>query len=125
MNEFIVWDKQDKEFREDYLVSGDLDLSYIGTDVSNYRCTVHQYIGKKDINNKKIYADCSIVEFWFDNGKERVFLKGYFTYNDIDLRYEVDILGDSKYVYLDYVHEYFTCFRIVDTIQKNKLGLIK
>ena len=98
-------------------------------------------IGLKDINGKSIYADCSIVEFEHKyrtrtrtfNGflnsqsfaKEQCeLLQGFFTWNSDKLRYEIDILNHDFFICLDFVST-MKNFKIIDTIQENRLGLIK
>ena len=139
MNEFIVWDEKFKKFVDtDNIImdlkSGGLKGIYGGLGyVDTWK--LFNYIGKKDINNKKIYADSSIVEFIYRGKKiglfgehishEAVSLVGFFTYNNDEARYEVDILGDDKYVCLNFDSDNFRDINIIDTIQENKLGLIK
>lgn len=133
MTEFIVWDKVLKYFMDDDLnISKDGELIRLNKwgesdclDIDNL--SVHNYIGKKDSNDNKIYADSSIVEFVFKDSKtsENVKLKGFFTWNDEDLRYEIDILNDSDYICLNYRIDLICNMKIIDTIQENKLGLIK
>ena len=126
MNEFIVWDKEDKKFESTYDISQDGDLIFCGEYVDNSRCSVHQYIGKKDINNKKIYADCSIVEFDKESGGHSESLKGYFRESS-PMIFQLVIL-DSPYWNILYWHEWIhqlKNFKIIDTIQENNLGLIK
>lgn len=102
------------------------------------------YIRLNDINNNKIYADCSIVEFIlkdevkfvdFTGRKPTIWneikMIGYFTFNVEDLRYKINIIDWDK----NKTKAQFSClyynltnmynFKIIDTIQENKLGLIK
>ena len=77
--EFIVWDKTKNKFSElkgiqffkDGFVVNPRDLIRLRMDeqIGDTQCSLHQYIGKKDINGKKIYDDCSIVEFDYVNEK--------------------------------------------------------
>ncbi len=116
MNEFIVWDKVNKEFGR---ISEAGTISEWSWDecTSNNDYTLHQYIGKTDINGNKIYADSSIVEFNILDSKYR----GFFTYNSARLRYEIEISSKESIIYDGGVKD----FKIIDTIQENKLGLIK
>lgn len=101
-------------------------------------------IGKQDINGQEIYADCSIFEFelidkcLFDDftGKKptilnKINMKGYFVFNNEELRYEIEILDrdksktKSQFICLYFNFETMNNFKIIDTIQENKLGLVK
>ena len=137
MNEFIIWDDGILTFAEamedktpsggfvpfDYIIKCDGYLK--GALYGKYPS--FKYIGLKDINNKKIYADSSIIEFTYIDlkTKENVKLQGYFTWNDEDLRYEIDVLNHSLYICLNYRVNLVVVIKIIDTIQENKLGLIK
>lgn len=81
-------------------------------------------IGLKDINGKSIYADSSIVEF-FDHKQD--YFKGYFTFNITKLAYEIIIFGlNEDFIdVITYCKDDITNLEIIDTIQENKLGLIK
>ena len=90
--------------------------------------------GLKDINGKSIYADSSIVEFTNNNNKKQY--QGYFKYDLYHQRmffwFLCCVRDNKSFGYLgeglDRV-EYLPCamtnFKIIDTIQENKLGLIK
>jgi hypothetical protein len=140
MNEFIVWDKYEEKFLNEENIAingvGTLFEACLDEDVYNLfekqdRFTVHEYIGKGDIKDRKIYADCSIVEFEIflimpdDTIKTQYKLNGIFTFNVDELRYEIDILNHSSFVCLNYNIGNMRNFKIIDTIQENKLGLIK
>jgi len=81
------------------------------------------YIGKTDINNKKIYAGRSIVEFEFT--KDRFTPKrkaiGYYTYNSLELSFMIKLLDDKNEE--NYLYRFTGATKIIDTIQENKLGL--
>lgn len=102
-------------------------------------------IGLKDINGKNIYADRSIFEITLAN---RYKTKGYFYFDIKNLRYffafiDLHIMAVEKFSeyykkahshnYIDekifwsmeYSFELFSDIKIIDTIQENKLGLIK
>lgn len=104
----------------------------------------HKDIGLKDINGKNIYADSSIVEFQlkddvifadFTGAKPTIWneikMIGYFVFDNEDLRYEIDIVDweknktKSNFICLHYNLATMSQFKIIDTIQENKLGLIK
>lgn len=122
MKDFIVWDKVLKCFHLDGRVKLENGiLKPIGKDY-----TIHKGIGLKDINGKSIYADCSIVEWLHQN----VTYQGYFKFNVEKLYYEVIIIGsdmDNIYESVTVAYHYLNmnCLKIIDTIQENKLGLIK
>lgn len=86
-----------------------------------------KFIGINDIDGKKIYADSSIFEFEFNNYK----YYGFISYCNNTLTYSINFLA-----YNDKTHfrssrilsgntASFDNFKVVDTIQENKLGLIK
>jgi len=128
MNEFIVWDKILKKFigksgkttdmctmRNDGLLSLDNDAE------------MFFYIGLKDINNNKIYADCSIVEF----EKYARTYKGVFEFDKCSLSYRLRVIKttDTSIIENEFTFDYIEInecnFKIIDTIQQKKLGLIK
>ena len=82
-------------------------------------------IGLKDINGKSIYANSSIVEWCHPQGN---IYNGYFKWNQKELCYEV-ITIDSNDNYngikLKFFYLQMNNLKIIDTIQENKLGLIK
>lgn len=80
-------------------------------------------VEKLDINNKDIYADSSIIEFrcdiWGNSISPNV---GHFEFNSNTLRYVIVSLCGRRIPYdMEYIHG----LKIIDTIQENKLGLIK
>ena len=84
----------------------------------------------KDINSKSIYSESSIFEFeaivnGFRQQPTTHVLKGSFEFNLDDLRYEINIYNSPLFKCLWYDSQYMSNFKIVDTIQENKLGLIK
>ena len=119
MCEVAVWDKTLNCFHLDGRVKLENGvLEPIGKDY-----TVHQYIGLKDMGNKKIYADSSIVEFGYKVGNASHI--GYFFYSNKDLSYKLKILSkkfnNEEWLYCSSMAD----FIIIDTIQENKLSLIK
>ena len=121
MNEFIVWDKVKKEFTNNWaIIKNSLCYSYSGHwyDANNYQ--VCNYISKKDVNNKKIYADCSIVKW----EKQGIIYCGFFSFDKENLRYEINIWNQDEIVKVDYFYLNHNNFKIIDTIQENKLGLV-
>ena len=125
MNEFIVWDKEEKEFIREFASEVYEPLNDL---LANDSYDFLLYIGKTDINNKKIYADSSIVEFEFVDEKlqnsHHVF--GYFYFNKTELKYWLKILkcDTLKYGHIGFVNSRFNHIKIIDTIQENKLGLL-
>ena len=78
--------------------------------------------GLKDINGKSIYADSSIVEFKNIGSN----YNGYFTFDIVKLCYKIIVL-DIKSVRKEFIFNSNNIenIKIIDTIQQNKLGLIK
>lgn len=133
MNEFIVWDSEYNKFIswEDVAFTKDKNDDFIiimkeidETTSEGRNFQTFNYIGLKDINNKKIYADSSIIEFRED--KDLGY--GYFTYDFIKLRYIIKVISSNE-IYnnleLPYESSIMKNIKIIDTIQENKLGLIK
>jgi len=119
MNEFIVWHKLIKEFvlPHKFLVFDDNGVA------DNDDCIICNYIGLKDTNNNKIYADSSIFEL--ENFPYNY--KAYFTYSEYYLGYCLVLLRDGVSIEAStfpYCPDTMSNFKIIDTIQENKLGLI-
>lgn len=81
-----------------------------------------QKIGLTDINGKEIIADSSIVQFNFiDSKNQNNPLEGVFTWNDIELRYEIDIPEQfDPFTCLSYNPETMKDFIIIDTVSLAK-----
>lgn len=134
MEEFIVWysDGQNsfsKEFTLDELIAND-HFDYISDSplLKDYKVIeIRQSVGLNDINNNKIYADCSIVEFESDCLDKNIRRYGFFTYNVERLQYMISTRYISQYENIEWIisHKNLTNIKIIDTIQENKLGLIK
>lgn len=137
MNEFIVWVKEEK--RIDVLISIDYEHGEITCmeNQSERTYNFHEvsflpYIGKTDINNKKIYADCSIVEFSvcslepFSKKKQTKRI-GKVRYCNSTCAYEIVVINMSRIEYYDFSGMAFEIsdIKVIDTIQENKLRLIK
>ena len=134
MNEVIVWDEEKKEFSESKIVDGWLLHKRAFNQESKIK--MFPYIGKTDIDGKKIYADSSIVEFEviercccdiLEVHCECDFNKriGYFNYNEDRLCFELkskenDCFDSVFAFYRDRIKN----LKIIDTLQENKLGLI-
>ena len=131
MNEFIVWDNifkvflnPDNTFIDSYgnmyrIEDGDIE------ELNNSEHSLYKNIGSKDINGKSIYADSSIVEFDYKRAikcdiEKRVC---YFVYCNHGLKYWLKFAGDVGTFEFD--PQQCKNFKIIDTIQENKLGLIK
>lgn len=120
MNEFIVWDDIRHEFNKDitsymsFNKKGKIN-SFNGFGNTQY----FQYIGKIDISGNKIYADCSIAEFYFQDKK----MQGYFNFNKELLSYRIICFNGWKIGFGVNIED-INNIKIIDTIQENKLGLI-
>lgn len=141
MNEFIVWDKEKHIFvpqgeiifsfyGDNKIVVTPNCIEYIGdTCHDNYnenRFNIFNHIGLKDINGKSIYADSSIVEFDKYSCGHSEQLKGFIRESS-PMIFQIVILDNDIWNIL-YWHEFrhsIKNFKIIDTIQENKLGLIK
>ena len=138
MNEFVVWDKDAQCFYDGennginvFQLNQDGTLSfYQNCDdgcfddyYANKFYTPFKDIGLKDINGKKIYADSSIVEF--NNSKLWNKYNGIFFYNKERLCYQIKIIGSIRNNEIIPYDKYCSDFKIIDTIQENKLGFIK
>ena len=92
-------------------------------------------IGLKDTNRKSIYADCSIVEFIYRPiGESRTCRDiGFIFFCKEDFMFKINILTRSDKNGDNYIFNlgnslnnmYMKEIKIIDTIQENKLGLIK
>lgn len=123
MNEFIVWDKDIKIWIDEsypIFINGSGFLCIQRNDkqmVLENDCEVFKPIGITDINNKKIYADCSIVEFDYiksDNSIKKLW--GYFSYNKKRLCYQFIISARERY---DYTSIDIRNPKIIGTLQQN------
>lgn len=110
MNEFIVWDKKkNKMVGVDTLFISEAMFRPLGGDEyvvfnydNEYFSKPFQYIGKTDINGKKIYADCSIVEFNNSTNKNHKY-KGVFYYLESELKYKIKVFNlDGTIGYWNY-----------------------
>lgn len=120
MIKFTVWDKNLECFRDGTLAFGYDDFEWVLLNesneqiVSNYSGEIFNYIGKTDIEGKKIYADSSIVEYDSRlHGKQR----GYFSYNRRDLRYELTLFNGMK---VSYAWKREWNLKIIGTLQEDK-----
>ena len=133
MNEFIAWDNEDNKFIswEDMVFTKDKnddfivimkEIDEILSEGRNFQ--TFNYIGLKDINNKKIYTDSSIcrANYFSFNNSDWISDYCYFSFDEENLRYTVHLINERESV--DYEAYYFDYIEIIDTIQENKLGLI-
>lgn len=118
MNEFIIWSDELKQF------SDNIGLKELLKDVcetwDKYEVEEGQYfrnIGLKDINGKSIYADSSIVEHGIQKWKV--------IYNVFQMSYELECVSNKSLLNMRLTGAYKNQLKIIDTIQENKLGLIK
>lgn len=128
MNDYIVWYSDEnnqnmfsKEFTLDELISQKhLDEISDSPLLRNFKIdSINNGIGIKDINGKNIYADCSIVEMY--RGLDS--FTGYYIYNKNKAHYEFIIIdGCDNDSFGNIIG---SSLKIIDTIQENKLGLIK
>lgn len=116
-----VWDSNARYFYLDGEVQFIIETKKpVGKDF-----TIHQYVGLKDIDDKKIYADSSIVEFEFGTISNKK-LKGYFKYSNYTLSYHIILVDDgNRGRAFKFDAELMYDIKIIDTIQENKLNLIK
>ena len=89
--------------------------------------SMYNDLGLRDINDELIYSECSIVQFEFEFYN---IIRGYFQFNKRSLSYDIVFLDKYEdYVSINYGNETYSRnikdFKIIDTIQENKLGLIK
>ena len=130
MNEFIVWDEEDKCFIDNFVFDEYLPLNELLKGDEIFK--LFPYIGKKDINGKKIYADSSIVEFMLTRESQigsmsnefKTKKRGFISFNVEKSSCEIKTLGDFKDIY-NFIENEICDLKIIDTIQQNKLGLIK
>ena len=132
MKECIFWDSEDSKFinweevsftkdKGDDFVIVIKEIDHIYSSARLYDS--FDYIGLNDINNNKIYADCSIVEFQWVNGFGNIQTDwGVFKYDLDYLQYL--IYEENEDINKSSIKEVFN-IKIIDTIQENKLGLIK
>lgn len=125
MSEFKIWD----ELLECFHLDGRVELKNGTLLPTGNDYTLVKAIGIKDINNKNIYADSSIVEFEIQLsdgeccGKYK--LNGFFRYDSVLLCYVLECIGFDRIFIFATSFVKIKNIKIIDTIQDNKLGLIK
>lgn len=124
MKDCIIWDKTDEKFRPKFqfrkCVGFDLDGDLFNFETMEKLDYLESFegVGIEDIEGNKIYADSSIVEF--ENiGTKKI---GYFNFNKTSLCYEIIHLPSMNGFAFE--PRIMDNFKIIDTIQENKLGLI-
>ena len=125
MKDFIVWDKTAKEFADTICLDAELlqdGISY-SLEVKEELFELFYPIGLKDINGKSIYPDSSICKVNYFSSSDWISDYCYFSFDTENFRYVVHLINEKEIV--DYEASCFDCLEIVDTIQENKLGLIK
>lgn len=123
MHNFIEWDNEKKVF---CVPKGGcmLDINeWFETYIGSERFSIHEYIGKIDADNKRIFANSSIVEIGFSWQESKDRIKGFFDYDKAALGYVIWDLEKNDYI--DYDVTKMQYFKIIDTVQENKLGLVK
>lgn len=128
MSEFIVWDDGCFINEDDFAICSNGELitwSCYGDLESTSGKKYFIYVGIKDIDGKKIYADCSVVEFDHEliDAYDTFVIKrkGYFTMNYNFLAYEIDgityALNEHK----------ISNLKVIGTLQENPelLGAVK
>ena len=131
MCEAAVWDSNARYFHLDGEVRFIIETKMpVGKD-----STIHQYIGLKDIDDKKIYADSSIISFIYKPIGESGTCKdiGFIFFCKKDFMFKINILTRSDKNGDNYIFNLGNCLnnmymkeiKIIDTIQENKLNLIK
>ena len=125
MNEFIVWDTENfislsQAFKDEAVVvdlSDGFDSYTLDIGFENY--SLHNYIGKTDIDGNKIYADCSIVEFeYMTNSFNSYKLRGYFKWNNMKLGYDLKI-DNPMFMMTDFYIPSLD-LKVIGTLQQDK-----
>jgi len=146
--EKVIWDRTHNRFLYPNMINGiafdNGNVHYISTnekpklshnDLFAEEVEFFSYFGLNDTSGNKIYADSSIIEFNIRNVGKQLPVIGYFKFDPILMRYYIRIVKDigveDRYylglqtipfsVYSDFISN----IKIIDTIQENKLGLVK
>jgi len=124
MNEFIAWDRKEESFKYSgkdkyYEFTPFQGLCKYYTDEVEDRFTFHKHIGIKDINEKKIYADCSIIEFDFtgfgETESERY--KGFIKWNNERYRYDIEVFSHGDKDGDNYIFNLGKCINRIETLK--------
>jgi hypothetical protein len=78
--------------------------------------SVSQFTGKKDINGKEIYYDTDRCKFklWDSASGKWLELECIFTWNDEEMRTELDVFGSSMITCLWYDYQNMKDFEIIE-----------
>ena len=119
LNQFIVWDIMHEKWLDMKELGDDDSFTYNGLIrlIDDPYYSIHNYIGKTDIEGNKIYADCSIVEWEHQENK----YTGYFKYQTEFLRYVLvskDNNGESQN--LDPFYLPLKNLKVIGTLQQEK-----
>ena len=126
-DEFAVWDEERNiwtNFCTEHLFN-DLYCAFITEKEDNY--TFYNYIGLKDIEDNKLYANSSIFTCLFTNSYDgaKTNLTGYLQHEDFKWWFVLINKTNKQLPRLEFELEDYSNIKIVDNIQENKLGLIK
>lgn len=117
MEKYLIWDTIINKPVAEATIEDYIDVNF------KDRCKAFKDTELKDINGKSIYADSSIVEF--KNSQLWNKYNGIFFYNKERLCYQIRIIDGVRNSEIIPYDRYSSDFKIIDTIQENKLGLIK
>ena len=115
MNEFIVWDKVSKKFTDRICLDANLirnGISY-SLKVEEELFELFYPVGLTDINGKKIYADCSVVELVDSESR------GVFFFDEKYLKFKFAFNGDKTTSLGMESFEKTVQFRVIGTLQEN------
>jgi len=78
--------------------------------------SIVRFVGLYDINKIKIFEKQLFkFKFRYDlTSMDYIDLVGYFTYDDIELRYQIDVKHNSMYVCLNYMYDRMYDFEIIN-----------
>lgn len=120
MNEYITWSEELKMFSDSLSLKELIkDIKETWDDYEVEESKFFQYIGLYDCTDRKIYADCTIVELFL--GLDSFI--GYYSFNPKAICYEFIVIEGCENMSLG--NRIGSKIKIIDTIQENKLGLIK
>lgn len=126
MNKFIVWDVDMERFQtEDELMVNENGLvcNSQGELLEENIYKPKWHIGKTDIEDNDIYADCSIVEMTINDEDGMHSHKGFFNYNEALLCYEFKEPIPGAYGRriwrMERLQTYSVIFKIIGTLQEN------
>ena len=114
-NKFLTWDEVEFEKLKNEEV-----MVWKQIDPITKECRLFESFDDtelKDINGKSIYADSSIVEYGIQKWKV--------IYNVFQMSYELECVSNKSLSNMRLTGAYQNQLKIIDTIQENKLGLIK